>query len=104
MTRSKLNSDTLILKTDFHMAKPVRKRVLYVELDSSWAWVAAFGGFVTLLLVNGLKKSLGLLLPHLQEEFVTDTWVIGLSVSLGQALGAIICKFRNVYLLLLTIV
>ena len=72
----------------------VQTRVDYVERDSAWSWVAATGIFIIVLLVSGLKKSLGVLLPHLQEEFVTDTWVIGLSVSLGQALGAILCKFK----------
>ena len=75
------------------MAEP--PSVKPVNQDSAWSWVAATGVFLIVFLVSGTKKSLGVLLPHLQEEFVTDTWVIGLSVTLGQALGAVICKFKK---------
>ena len=61
-------------------------------VDGILAWIVAVSIFSAALLVNGTIKSLGLLLIEIREEFSTDTWVIGLSVSLGQVLGGILCK------------
>ena len=72
-------------------AQPMRKD------DARACWVAT-GSFVMLLLMHGMFKSLAVLLPALQEEFSTTTWVIGLIISLAQAFGAIICKvFHSSY-------
>ena len=61
-------------------------------VDGILAWIVAVGAFIVASLVFGTINSLGLLLTEIREEFSTDTWVIGLSVSLGQVLGGILCK------------
>ena len=61
-------------------------------VDGILAWIVAVGAFFANLLVTGTSKSLGLLLTEIREDFSTDTWVIGLSVSLGYVLGGILCK------------
>ncbi|XP_072019614.1 monocarboxylate transporter 13-like [Amphiura filiformis] len=46
---------------------------------------------VVLTLENGIMKSLGVLLPSLREQFVTQTWIIGLTISLIPGIGSFSC-------------
>ncbi|XP_072025016.1 monocarboxylate transporter 11-like [Amphiura filiformis] len=62
-----------------------------IRKDAGWAWVVSFGIFVAYFLESGLVKSLGVLLPDLREQFSTETWVIGLAISLVPGLGAVAC-------------
>ncbi|XP_072044967.1 monocarboxylate transporter 13-like [Amphiura filiformis] len=62
-------------------------------MDSGWAWIVCLGSFIAFLLETGMVKALGLLLPVLQDQFGTNTWVIGLIISLVPGFGAISCIF-----------
>ena len=55
--------------------------IMTVDKDSSWSWVVSAGAFITLLLYNGVVKSLGVLLPVLSQQFSQKSWVIGLCIS-----------------------
>ncbi|XP_072020273.1 monocarboxylate transporter 12-like [Amphiura filiformis] len=57
--------------------------------DSGWSWVVCCGSFIAFLLETGIVKALRLLLPSLKEQFSTNTWVIGLIISLAPGFGAI---------------
>ena len=60
--------------------------------DSGWSWIVSLGAFVAMMLETGMVKCLGVLLPDLREQFSTDTWVIGLAISLAPGFGAVTCK------------
>ena len=65
-------------------------------VDSLRSWIVAIGAFITVLLVNGSLKSLGVMLPEIQKEFAgTNTGVIGLTLTLGHGFGAMLCKLRH---------
>ena len=66
--------------------------MVHVQSDSSWSWVVAVGGFVTCLLEVGMVKALGVLLPSLRDQYASQTWVIGLIISLAPGFGAISCE------------
>ena len=61
-------------------------------VDGDQAWLVAVSAFSANMLFNGTVKSLGILLTEIREEFSTDTWIIGVSVTLGYALGGILSK------------
>ena len=63
-----------------------------VEADKSWAWLVCLGSFVALFLETGMVKALGVLLPTLREQFATQTWIIGLIISIVPGIGAITCE------------
>ena len=60
--------------------------------DSCWSWIVLVGVFVAIMLEIGIVKCLGVLLPELREQFSTDTWVIGLTISLVPGFGAVTCR------------
>ena len=64
----------------------------HAHVDDLWAWVVATFAFMYYILVFGTIKSLGVLLPHIQEEFSTETWIIGMIVSLGYVFGTLLSK------------
>ena len=63
-----------------------------ITKDSGWSWAVLAGAFVAMVLETGMVKSLGVLLLELREQFSTDTWVIGLAISLAPGFGAATCK------------
>ncbi len=46
-------------------------------VDSSWSWIILVATSVIYFLWCGLLKALSVLLPTLQDQFETHTWVIG---------------------------
>ena len=66
------------------------------HVDGFRSWIVALGAFITVLLVNGSLKSLGVMLPEIQKEFAdTNTGVIGLTLTLGHGFGALLCKLSH---------
>ena len=63
-----------------------------METDKGWAWIVCLGCFVATFLETGMVKALGVLLPALREQFVTQTWIIGLIISIVPGIGAITCE------------
>ena len=63
-----------------------------VQIDSSWSWLVSVGAFLTTLLEIGMVKALGVLLPILRDQYASQTWIIGLTISLVPGFGAISCK------------
>ena len=63
-----------------------------VEADKGWVWIVCLGSFVAMFLETGMVKALGVLLPALREQFATQTWIIGLIISLVPGIGAITCE------------
>ena len=47
---------------------------------------------VVLTFESGIMKSLGVLLPTLREQ-LTQTWVIGLAISLIPGIGSLACEY-----------
>ena len=68
-----------------------------VQTDSTWSWLVCMGSFFTTLLEIGMVKALGVLLPSLQDHFDSQTWLIGLIISLVPGFGAITCKLKYCY-------
>ena len=64
----------------------------YSHVDDRRACSVATFAFIYYILVFGTVKCLGVLLPHIQEEFSTETWIIGFIVSLGYELGTLLSK------------
>ena len=60
-----------------------------VEVDKGWAWLVCLGRFMAMFLETGMVKALGVLLPVLREQFATETWIIGVVISLVPGFGAI---------------
>ena len=60
--------------------------------DSGWSWIVTVGAFVAMMLETGIVKCLGVLLPEIRDQFSTDTWVIGLAISLVPGFGAVTCE------------
>ena len=63
-----------------------------VRIDQDWAWIVMIGTFLAMFLETGIVKALGVLLPVLRQQFITDTWVIGLSIAMMPGFGALTCK------------
>ncbi|XP_072023377.1 monocarboxylate transporter 11-like [Amphiura filiformis] len=63
--------------------------------DQGWAWIITLASFISMALTTGTVKSLGVMLPTLREQFSTQTWVIGLSISLTTAFGIVACPFAG---------
>ncbi|XP_072030778.1 monocarboxylate transporter 13-like [Amphiura filiformis] len=53
--------------------------------DSGWAWMILLSSFMTMMLWDGTIKSLAVLLPTLQQQFATRTWMIGGMIALMNA-------------------
>ena len=62
------------------------------HIDDFRAWTVATFAFIYNILVYGTVKCLGVLLPHIQEEFATETWIIGFIVGLGYEFGSLLSK------------
>ena len=76
--------------------------MLRVRKDGGWAWMVLLGAFISMFLETGIVKAFGVLLPVIRDEFSTDTWVIGLSISLIPGFGALTCKAKMFFYLLYT--
>ncbi|XP_072040510.1 monocarboxylate transporter 13-like [Amphiura filiformis] len=63
--------------------------------DRGWAWIITLTSFISMGLGPGTMKSLGVMLPTLRQQFSTQTWVIGLSISLTTAIGVVTCPFAG---------
>ncbi|XP_033638836.1 monocarboxylate transporter 12-like [Asterias rubens] len=48
-------------------------------------WIAVLGLFISKMAWGALTKSMGMMLPSLQEQFVTSTWLIGWMVAIIEA-------------------
>ena len=59
------------------------------------AWLVCFGNFIILFLETGMVKALGVLLPVLRQQFITQTWIIGCIISLVPGIGAVTCKLSQ---------
>ena len=59
-------------------------------------WIAVLGLFTCCVAWIGMLKGLGMMLPTLQEQFVTSTWLIGWMVAFVEAGAAISGKFKNI--------
>ena len=71
----------------------VKPKMVGVEADKGWAWLVSLGTFAAEFLETGIVKALGVLLPALREQFATQTWIIGLIISIVPGIGAITCKY-----------
>ena len=56
-------------------------------------WIAVLGLFTCYVASVGVTKGLGMMLPTLQEQLVTSTWLIGRMVAFVAAGGASSGKF-----------
>ena len=63
-----------------------------VEADKGLAWIVCLGSFAAMFLETGMVKALGVLLPVLREQFASQTWIIGLIISIVPGIGAITCE------------
>ncbi len=75
------------------------ERVLHFSIDTLrdgglHGWIAVLGLFTTKAVLAVLVKGLGMLLPILQEQFVTSTWLIGWMVAFVEAGAELSGKFR----------
>ena len=61
--------------------------------DNARSWFVSLAVFVTYFLSTGMVKGLGVMLPVLREQFATQTWIIGLIISLVSGFGSLTCKF-----------
>ena len=61
--------------------------------DNTWSWWISLGAFIIYFLSAGMIKGLGVMLPVLREQFTTQTWVIGMIISLVTGFGSVACKF-----------
>ena len=61
--------------------------------DGSRSFMVLFASSLINSIDTGIVKSLGVLLPDFREQFSTQTWVIGLAISLAPGIGSITCKF-----------
>ncbi|XP_072014905.1 monocarboxylate transporter 12-like [Amphiura filiformis] len=59
------------------------------------AWMVCLGTFIIMVLETGMVKSLGVLLPVLQQQFTTKTWMIGLMISLVPGIGVVTCPLAG---------
>ncbi|XP_072051825.1 monocarboxylate transporter 6-like [Amphiura filiformis] len=65
------------------------------DTTDDWAWMVCLGTFIIMILETGLIKSLGVLLPVLQQQFTTKTWIVGLMISLVPGIGAVTCPLAG---------
>ena len=50
-----------------------------------YGWIAVLGLFTTKAALSTTLKGLGMMLPNLQEQFLTSTWLIGWMVPFVDA-------------------
>ena len=77
------------------------ERVLNYSIDTFrdgglHGWIAVLGCFTSRLFWNVLVKCLGMMLPTLQEQFVTSTWLIGWMVAFVDAGVEVSGKFNMI--------
>ena len=60
--------------------------------DSGRSWIVAVCTSFLLFLETGVVKSLGVLLHDIREQFASQTWIIGLAISLTPGFASIACK------------
>ncbi|XP_072033395.1 monocarboxylate transporter 12-like [Amphiura filiformis] len=60
-----------------------------VEIGKVSAWFVCLRASVTYFMSTGLIKALGVLLPILRQQFATETWIIGLTISLVPGFGGV---------------
>ena len=63
--------------------------------DSARSWLVLTVALYFVFLEVGLIKSFSVLLPDIKEQFATDTWVLGLSVSINVGWGSALGKVDN---------
>ncbi len=65
----------------------------YQNIDRGWAWVIVGSTFFSRLLMEGIFKSLGVLLPTLSVYFDVPVWAIGNTISFMTVIGGIVGKY-----------
>ena len=58
-------------------------------------WIAVLCLFTTKMALAVLVKGLGMMLPSLQEQFVTSTWLIGWMVAIIEASAYLSSKYGH---------
>ena len=58
-------------------------------------WIAVLGLFISKMAWGALTKSMGMMLPSLQEQFVTSTWLIGWMVAIIEASAYLSSKYGH---------
>ena len=57
-------------------------------------YIVLFCVTVVLTFESGIMKSFGVLLSTLREQLGTQTWVIGLAISLIPGIGSLACEYN----------
>ena len=65
------------------------------NVDSGWSWVILAGASFIFFAWNGLLKALSVLLPTLQDQFETHTWVIGVMNTTMFTVRDFSSKYRS---------
>lgn len=60
-------------------------------------WIAVIVAFITWFFWIGTTKGLAIMLPSLQVQFNTSTWLIGWMVAIIDATATLVGKYRLVY-------
>ncbi|XP_072022892.1 monocarboxylate transporter 12-like [Amphiura filiformis] len=58
--------------------------------DSATSWIILFPVTLAVFLEQGMIKSFSVLLSDIKDQFSTDTWVVGSSISIIVGLGSVI--------------
>ena len=64
------------------------------EVDSGQAWLILYATSTILFLSEGLRKALSVLLPTLQDQFETHTWLIGIMIALMHGIKDFVGKLH----------
>ncbi len=65
------------------------------KTDTKWALVITAASTFTMFLEVGIIKGFSVLLPTLKEQFATQTWIIGSSISIIYGWGYTIGKWMT---------
>ena len=62
------------------------------HVDHGWAWMVVIASHICIMIVEGLTKSLGIMLPTLRLQFQTNTGLLGSVLGLMGAVGGLAGK------------
>ncbi|XP_072051463.1 monocarboxylate transporter 7-like [Amphiura filiformis] len=65
------------------------------EKDGPWSWVVLCGVTFMFFLENGTMKAFSVLLPDLQEQLSSQTWIIGSCISIMTGWGCLLGMFAS---------
>ena len=69
-------------------------RTSFPKEDEGWGWVIVASSFVGRMLLDGIFKGMGVLLPTLSAYFNVPVWSIGYTISLMHVVGSTIGKIQ----------